>query len=231
MLERTPLSSPVLGRRKFILGSAFLVSAGAAAAMVPRRKIDLLGDKKLEKIVPDRIGPWSFYSKSGLVVPPSDELSEWLYSQLLTRVYVASDQLPIMLLIAQSASQSGVLQVHRPEVCYPAGGYTLSPPMRQEISLGDRSLQTVGFTATGDSRTEQLLYWTRIGSDVPTSWAEQRWSVARANLSGEVPDAVLVRVSTVSTERQEALDVLQRFARSLIDSVPASLRPFFTGTA
>jgi EpsI family protein len=199
--------------------------------MIPRNNLDFLGTRKLEDIIPNRIGQWSFYSKSGLVVPPSDELSEWLYSQMLTRVYVAPNQLPIMLLIAQSGSQTGVLQVHRPEVCYPTGGYHLSPPARRQIATTAGDLNTVAFTATADSRIEQLLYWTRIGRDQPSSWAEQRWSVAKANFRGELPDAALVRVSTISPDRDQALSTLEAFARTLVDTLPKTLRPFLTGYA
>jgi EpsI family protein len=218
-----------LTRRKLILGSALLASAGAAAAMVPRRAIDLLGDRKLEAIIPQKIGPWSFYSKSGLVVPPSDELSDALYAQLLTRVYVAAEQLPIMLLIAQGNSQTGVLQVHRPEVCYPTGGYELSAPSNLDVDTSPGKLSTIAFTATADARIEQLIYWTRVGRDLPRSWSEQRWAVAKANLQGELPDAVLVRISTVSPDETQAFGVLETFARDLIRAVPASARQFLTG--
>jgi EpsI family protein len=230
MSEHDNLRRAGLTRRKFVIGSAFLASAGAAAAMVPRQNIDLLGKRKLEDIIPKQVGPWSFYSKSGLVVPPSDELSELLYSQLLTRVYAAPDRLPIMLLIAQSGSQTGVLQVHRPEVCYPAGGYELSPPVRHRLETPSGGLDAVAFTATADARTEQLLYWTRIGRDVPGSWAEQRWSVAKANLRGELPDAVLVRISTVYPDKARSLEVLEQFAGGLVRALPPSLRPFLTGS-
>jgi EpsI family protein len=229
MIEHRPVANANLTRRKVIMGSALLASAGAAAAMVPRRAVDLLGDRKLEAIIPQKIGPWSFYSKSGLVVPPSDELSDALYAQLLTRVYVAAEQLPIMLLIAQSGFQTGVLQVHRPEVCYPTGGYELSAPSSLDVDTSRGKLSTVAFTATADARTEQLIYWTRVGRDLPSSWSEQRWSVAKANLRGELPDAVLVRISTVSPDEDQAFSVLETFARDLIGAVPASARQFLTG--
>jgi EpsI family protein len=231
MRDSADYANAILNRRKFILGTALLASAGVAAAMIPRKNVDFLGERKLEDIIPQRIGEWSFYSKSGLVVPPSDELSDALYSQLLTRVYVAPDQLPIMLLIAQSGSQTGVLQVHRPEVCYPTGGYKLSPPARLQIPTTAGSVSSVAFTATADTRIEQLLYWTRIGRDLPSSWAEQRWSVAQANFRGELPDAVLVRVSTISPDRDHAMVALEAFARTLVNTLPPPLRPFLTGVA
>ncbi len=214
-----------LNRRQAVLGAAFLATAGVAAARVPRNRIDLLGDRKLDTLIPNAIGPWTFYSKSGLVVPPADQLKDALYSQLLTRVYLAEGALPIMLLIAQSGGQTGVLQVHRPEYCYPAGGFALSNKMVSPLPLpGGTMLQAVSMTAKADDRTEQLLYWTRVGRDMPLTWVQQRWSVARANLRGDIPDAVMVRVSTLTADREAGMAAMTQFVRAMFAAVPQPVR-------
>lgn len=217
-------ANALLDRRRAIMGGAFLLTAGLAAARVPGHKIDLLGKRKVETLIPEAIGRWRFYSKSGLVVPPADQLSDALYSQLLTRVYLAEDALPIMLLVAQSSGQTGILQVHRPEYCYPAGGFKLSGKTTLPVRLPGSVLETTALSAHADDRIEQLLYWTRVGNDMPLTWAQQRWSVARANLRGDVPDAVMVRVSTLTPDRDAGLAALTEFTRSLFASVPAEVR-------
>lgn len=217
---------PALSRRQAILGGAFLLTAGTAVARVPRHNIDLLGDRQIDKLIPQKIGEWAFYSKSGLVVPPADQLKDALYSQLMTRVYVAADALPIMLLIAQSGGQTGVLQVHRPEYCYPASGFTLMERTVLPIGLPGSRLEATAITAKADDRTEQLLYWTRVGEDMPLTWARQRWSVARANLKGDVPDAVLVRVSALTADRAAGLTALTRFVQAMFAAVPPDVRRF-----
>ena len=170
-------------------------------------------------------------SKSGLVVPPADQLRDQIYAQLLTRVYTAAAHPAIMLLVAQSPGQDGVLQIHRPEVCYPAGGYRLTNFRRHEIVLGpDRALPTRVFTAIGPDRTEQLLYWTRIGVDLPTTWLEQRAAVAKANLRGDIPDAVLTRISTVSND-PATLTSLDLFAKELVAASSPTIRSVLTGQA
>lgn len=211
-------------RRKALIGGACLLTAGVAAARVPDRPIDLVGKRKIDALIPEQIGQWRYYSKSGLIVPPADQMRDELYSQLLTRVYLAENALPIMFLVAQSAGQTGILQVHRPEFCYPAGGFALAGKAEHGIALPGSTLPTTSFTATSDDRIEQLLYWTRVGNDMPTTWAQQRWSVARANLRGEIPDAVMVRVSTVSANRDEAFAALDSFVQTLFASVPADVR-------
>jgi EpsI family protein len=222
---------PNLSRRNLLMGAGLLGTAAVAHAMVPRNRIDLLGKSKLEALVPERIGRWEFLSKMGLVVPPEDALADKLYAQMLTRVYVSQERLPMMLLIAQSPGQDGVLQVHRPEVCYPASGFTLSDSRVHNIPIGDgRTIPTRVFTASGADRVEQLIYWTRIGRDLPTSWAQQRLSVAEANLRGDVPDAVLVRISTVSAD-PAALGEVDEFARAMIAGMNPRSRPVLVGSA
>src|SRR5206468_319477 len=108
----------------------------------PTKHLDYLGNAKLEDIVPKSIGRWKFVAASGLIVPPEDQLSKAIYSQMLTRVYADGDNPPIMLLVAQSGSQTGVLQIHRPEFCYTAGGYQLTPAPPQKIAVGSTTLTT-----------------------------------------------------------------------------------------
>lgn len=218
-----------LDRRSVLIGGALLATAASAAALAPRTIMDGLGRRKLEEVIPTQVGPWRFHSKSGLVVPTSDQLSDQLYQQLLTRVYVAPDRSPVMLLIAYGASQTGVLQVHRPEICYPATGYVLSPSSIVPVPVPGDRIEAVGLTAQADTRTEQLIYWTRVGRDRPRTWGEQRLSVARANLRGELPDAVLVRVSTLSPDADAAFASLSGFVNLLTSAVAPSTRAFLVG--
>lgn len=220
-----------LARRHLLIGGGLLATAVLARTMVPRLSIDLLGEGKLEAMIPDQVGPWQFASKMGLVIPPQDQMVTATYAQLLTRVYTAEDRLPMMLLVAQSPGQDGVLQIHRPEFCYPASGYELTESRVHDIALAaDRNIPTRVFTATGPGRIEQLAYWTRIGRDLPTSWAQQRLAVAEANFRGEIPDAVMVRISTISPD-PGAIGQIDEFAKQLIAAVPAPARPVLIGVA
>ena len=208
-----------MDRRRFGLGLAFLAAAGIAAWRRPQFTLDYLGKRKLEDVIPARVGDWRFMTASGLVIPPDDQLSRALYSQLLTRVYFDGKNTPVMLLVAHSASQTGVLQIHRPEVCYPAGGYELSPVTPLEIGFSQRSLRTNSLSATNERGTEHIVYWTRVGRHMPLSWAEQRWAVAEDNLRKLIPDAVLVRFSVIHEDRAEAYAMIGQFIRSLLESL------------
>ena len=220
-------AQPVMDRRKLLLGLLFCSAAGVAVWRTPRKHIDYLGRQKLDDLVPKSIGSWKFVAASGLVIPPEDQLSRLLYSQLLTRVYSDGVNPPVMLLIAQSGSQTGVLQVHRPETCYTAGGYTITRLAPHRIPLGSAVLQANLLDATAEGSTEHVLYWTRVGDRVPASWREQKIAVAEQNLRGLVPDAILVRVSTITDDPGAASSTLDAFARALIDSIPPNRRSVF----
>ena len=126
------------------------------------------------------------------------------------------------LLIAQSAGQSGILQIHRPEFCYPAGGFELSPIVPVSLPVGQRTIQVNKLTATLPGRPEQIIYWTRVGRQMPMSWAEQRMAVAADNLRGYIPDAVLTRISTVDANREAAFIRLAAFAEAMLAGMKAN---------
>jgi EpsI family protein len=210
-----------------LLGMLFCSAAGLAALRLPRRHMDYLGKDKLEDLVPKTIGPWNFVAASGLVVPPQDQLRDSIYSQLLTRIYEDGHGPSIMLLIAQSGSQTGILQVHRPEFCYTASGYRILGIGPHPIHLGGNVLHATGMDATSGGPTEHVIYWTRVGNRIPTSWPQQKLAVAELNLEGIVPDAILIRVSTVTDDAEQARNAVDTFVKTFLASIPPSRRSVF----
>lgn len=213
-----------IDRRKLLVGGLLAASSAAVWARQPSERIDYLGNRKLDDLIPKQIGGWKFATTSGLVVPPEDALSDSLYSQLMTRVYDNGRDPPVMLLIAQSAGQTGLLQVHRPEFCYPAGGFQLSPIVQRPIPVAGRARLINQLTASAPGRTEQILYWTRVGDGMPISWRQQRLAVAIDNLKGKIPDAVLVRVSSVDLDWNSTFTRLGAFVEQLLSQLPVSGR-------
>jgi len=220
-------TAPTIDRRKLLLGLLFCSAAGVAAWRQPHKKLDYLGKEKLEDLVPKTIGRWEYVAASGLVVPPNDQLMSAVYSQLLTRVYTDGENPPIMLLAAQSNSQTGFLQIHRPEFCYTASGYVISAVTPHVIQVGSKLVPTGSLEASAGGPAEHVIYWTRVGDRMPTSWRAQKLAVAEQNLRGIVPDAILVRVSMVSPSADAAHKAIDEFIREMIASVPAHMRSVF----
>lgn len=217
-------------RRELLIGSLFAVAAGTTAARMPSQPLNYLGKNKLENVVPKTIGRWKFVSASGLVVPTDDQFSLTLYSQQLTRVYWDGAGTPIMLLIAAGNNQTGFLQVHRPEICYSAAGFQMGIIQPQSVPIGDgRQIIANKLEATRGGQSEWLLYWTRVGTEIPASWGGQRLAIAKDNLRGVIPDAMLIRMSTILPDGDAAERVLAQFAQAMIASIAPPLRRALVG--
>ena len=111
-------TQPTTDRRKFLLGGLFASAAGVAVWRKPRHPPRLSWRQTSSMIsFPNRSVTGTMSLRAVLSCRPKISLLHALYSQLLTRVY-SDENPPVMLLIAQSGSQTGFLQVHRPETCY-----------------------------------------------------------------------------------------------------------------
>jgi EpsI family protein len=218
-------SRPVrFSRRDFVVGAALAGASAVGYAAQPQVVNPRIANKKFESWIPGTVGAWSVEGTSGVVLPPPDALSDRLYDNLVTRVYRGPDSEAVMMLIAYNFKQDGVLQLHRPEFCYPAGGYKLSSTVPVTLALGQgREIPASAFTAVSSTQTEQVLYFTRLGDSFPRTWADQRISVLRANLHGQIPDGAMMRVSLFGADQQAALGVLRGFLAAFFKETPAGL--------
>ena len=148
-LSRADAPAPATTRRQMLLGGAFLAAAAAGVAFQPRRVEMLLGNAKLDALVPPAFAGWRFEAASGLVLPPADQLRDKIYSQLVTRVYARGDGTRVMLVIAYSGAQDGTIQVHRPEVCYPASGFRLTTIAPHTTALAERARPAIALHRRG----------------------------------------------------------------------------------
>ncbi len=230
MAEPTkPSANLNLSRRNMLLGVVLGGASAIAFARQPAIANPKVSKKQFEAWVPTSFGAWDTVSKSGVVLPPPDALSDRLYDNLVTRVFVAPDLPPVMLLLAYNNAQDGVLQVHRPEFCYPVGGFELSPTRDILIEASGRSVPANFFTASAPNRLEQVAYFTRLGSAYPRRWSEQRLAVMRANLAGEIPDGMMMRVSALGVEPREAQGLLAGFAREFIENSNPKMQRLLLG--
>lgn len=227
--ETTPQPA-ALDRRKVMIGLGLVAVSGVAQARLPQPVAPRIKQDTFVDLIPDTIGDYRFNTESGLVLPPSDALSARLYDNLVTRTYSRPDGAIVMMLIAYNNKQDGVLQIHRPEICYPAGGFKLTTVEPIDVPIKpDASLPSQIFGAASEVRDEVVLYWTRVGNSFPRRWIEQRWAVAEPNLRGIVPDGVLVRVSTIGQEIRETEPMLEGFVRDLYRASNPRMRGLLFG--
>lgn len=221
----------MIDRRDLLMGGAMLVAASGAFALTPRERIEYLGKRKLDMLVPKRVGTWVDKPSTSFVLPRDpDSLSAKLYSEIVTRLYIAPDKIPVMMVIAYGNLQSDLLQLHRPEVCYTSVGFQISSsaaallPLAAGVGLPVREL-----TAVADTRIEPICYWTRIGDALPTSGNQQRVMKLEQELRGIVPDGILVRMSTVGESNAASFAALRAFGAELVEAIAPANRPIFIG--
>jgi EpsI family protein len=226
-----PAAPPERGltRRDLLIAGALGSAAVVPALISPgAQAVDLEGAMSLERLVPERVESWRHLPSPGILIPKGEGGDE-SYDDVLTRYYVSESASPVMLLIGFGGIQSGNAQLHRPEVCYPAAGFHLDHWEDIALALSGRSVSARAVTAAAPGRIEQILYWTRIGSDFPTSSLAQRWSILRHSIRGSLPDGTLVRISTIDPNRARAVRSLRTFAASLVGSGSPRLRELLIG--
>jgi EpsI family protein len=224
----------MIGRRELLFTAACASAAGVAYALEPKRRLSLLkSGEKIDDIVPVRFGDWSSEHSDGLVQPKAEGLAATLYSEMVGRVYrdeVTGEQ--IMMLIAYGDTQSDLLQLHRPEVCYPALGLELQSVQPGEMKLAGGALLPVRrIVAKGSGRYENVVYWTRMGEYLPKSAGDQRKIRFKTATEGYIPDGVLVRFSVLGEDAKAAFALMDRFVPELLAATPAVQRNALIGTA
>lgn len=221
-------------RREFLVGGLGVGAFGLSEYLRPRQSIRLFSGITLDQAIPQTFGRWREHPGGAVIAPVTpNSLADRLYSATLTRIYYPIDESgpPVMLLIAYGGVQSDLLQLHRPESCYPAVGLGIAQREMGEVELaGGGRIPSVFLTAYGQDRLEDIVYWTRLGEALPRTAAEQRSDRLRAAMRGTVGDGMLVRASTVRYEDAPAWPYLARFLSELMQNVPGRARAGFVGT-
>lgn len=221
----------MIDRRDLLLGGGMLLAAGGAAALTPRHHVELLHGRKLDSIIPQSFGTWTTTPSSAFVLPKTPgSLADRLYSDTVSRLYVAPNQLPVMMVLAYGNLQSDLLQLHRPETCYAAVGFQISNSTRTDLRVAANvAIPLRELTASTDNRVEPIAYWTRIGDFLPTDKHEQRTMRLREQLAGIIPDGILVRLSTVAEPTPATFAALTAFGRALVLGVKPADRGILIG--
>jgi EpsI family protein len=190
-----------MDRRNFVIGAACTGALALAEGLRPRRHVSLLQGSGLDPQIPTSFGRWRVELGNDVIAPKvPGTLEDKLYGEIVTHSYHdALEHLPgMMLLIAYGQSQSDLLQLHRPESCYPAVGFSVSQRNSVSIPLpGAAALPSVAMTAVQGERVEDIVYWARLGEYMPQTAGEQRTDRLKTAVEGYIPDGALVRASAV----------------------------------
>lgn len=209
-----------------------VLAAGLASALRPT--ISLADERppiSLKTMVPSAFGDWrELPNMSAAIVDPTQKaLLDQIYSETLTRTYVNRDGYRIMLSIAYGKNQSDALQLHKPEVCYPAQGFALLTKEASTLELSGLPIATTRLQTSMGQRFEPITYWTVVGDRITTSGVNKKLTEMRYALSGRIPDGMLVRVSSIDTTVDRAYAIQGQFARQMVQAIGPEVRKRFAG--
>lgn len=219
-------------RRDLVFGALGVAALGTAEALRPRKKLQLLQGGTIDKALPVRFGAWSSETSSDYIGPElSGSLTRALYSEIVPRTFFNDDTgAAVAVLAAYGDTQSDLLQLHRPEFCYPAVGFNLRLSRPEKVPLGRGlvlpSRKVVAYT---QERTENIIYWTRMGEDLPQSAGEQRTTRIAQSIQGYVPDGILMRLS-VGGDSDASFATLAEFIPAMLKATPMYGRKALVGT-
>jgi len=180
----------------------------------------------LQAVVPLSFAGWRELPTAGaqVVNPQTQQLLDKLYSQLLTRNYVNAEGYVIMLSLAYGDDQRGALQAHKPEVCYPAQGFKLHSNVAADVTTDFGAISARRLSTSMGQRQEPVTYWFTTGDRTIRSSLEKRWVELRLALTGQVPDGLLFRVSSIDPDTGRAFLMQERFVNDLLQATAPSNR-------
>ena len=208
-----------------------LASVGGIAARPSAKAADRGAKISLETMVPKAFGDWNEVTDRGatIVNPETKATLDAIYSQLLTRIYVNKDGYRIMLSMAYGDDQRGGLQAHRPEVCYPAQGFQVRSLVDGTLATAYGAIDVRRLDTNLRTRNEPVTYWLTVGDQIIRNQFDKRIAQIRLGLTGQIPDGLLFRISSIDNDSARAFAIQQQFAAQMMSAVPAETRRQLTG--
>jgi EpsI family protein len=212
--------------RKFlasaILGVTMAATSALTGALTPKHKIATVQPQfSLEQMIPKRFGKWTVDDTVVPLTPDETqkELIAELYDQTLARTYVNDLGQRVMLSIAYGGDQSKQLQLHLPEVCYVAQGFEMVKDRSGELDTHYGQIPVKRLVMRENARNEPITYWVTIGDKAVLSGLGQKYQRFVYGLTGKIPDGMLVRVSTIQPNENNAYQVQERFVNQMLDAM------------
>lgn len=226
------LPTPTLRLSAAIAATMVLAAAGALALTpVPQHQAQA---PVLADTIPATFGAWQLQARQdqqASVTDGTEAAGDQIYDQVVMRSYLntATGQ-TVMLALAWGREQRQDVKVHRPEVCYPAQGFTmLRAPVDGTLQLaaGATPITVRSLLTQQGSQVETVRYWIRVGQRYGGDGLGTRLYLLREGLEGRVPDGILVRASQrlpTNADPKQSYAVLDQFLRDLTASVPLATR-------
>ena len=218
--------------RNFTLLALMLVTSGLTLALHPTHEISEQGPAiDLEVMIPRTFDKWrEEQSRSVQIVDPQQkEMIDRIYTQTLSRTYVNADGYRIMLSMAYGDDQRDGMQMHYPEVCYPAQGFVLEDRQNGILTTTSGSISVTRILTSLGRRIEPVTYWTTVGDQVFQGSIQKKLTEMRYGLDGKIPDGMLIRISSIDDNTSNAYERQSQFANQMLEALAPESRKRLNG--
>lgn len=210
-----------------------LITALAASIFKPTDRLASHKPKiQLDQQIPTSFGEWVL-DTSQLPVLPNPQVQaklDVLYSSTLARTYRNQSGQRIMLSIAYGSDQgSEATSVHRPEFCYSAQGFKVNNLGEAVATIGTRHLRVQRLLGVLGQRREPITYWITLDETATLPGFSRKIEQLRYGLSGQIPDGLLFRISSIGTNDSEGFKLQEKFLNDLIVSMEPSILSRYFG--
>jgi len=216
----------------FFFAVSMFVAAFLANFLKPTHKIADQKEKvNLEVMIPTKFADWEL-DKTLIPLqlnPEAQATLKKIYAQTLSRTYINASGQRIMLSIAYGSDQSDSMQVHRPEVCYQAQGFQILKQKPGKLDLGSSVLPVKYVLAVQGSRIEPITYWVTIDDKITEPGFQQKLKQLQYGITGKIPDGMLVRVSSITSDEVGAYKLQAQFAKQMMAAMQPKFRARVSG--
>lgn len=184
-----------------------------------------------EHLIPKKFSKWQLDEDGEdlLVDPEVKQTLESVYSQTVSRTYINDNGQRVMLSIAYGGDQEEVMQVHKPEVCYTAQGFSVTQKGTTAIKTDKGTVSANLLLAKQAERIESVTYWITIGKSIALNGLQWRWERIKYGLTGELPDGLLFRVSSLGLNTRMQYELHKLFIRDLMSGLSMIEAQHLTG--
>lgn len=219
-------------RRTILLAGLMVAASLSAKILTPTELLaKTRSGENLKQLVPSEFDGWKEDKAIvPLTVDPSVEAQlANVYSETLSRTYVNTQGQRVMLSLAYGNDQRGEGRAHYPEICYPAQGFQIKEKQSAMASIGETHIPVIRLVATHGERVEPITYWVIVGDELVTSALEHKAAIFRYGLNGQIPDGLLVRISSISGSPERAFELQDQFATAMIGALQQQQRSRLLG--
>lgn len=220
------MKSPVSA---WAVGIAMVAVAVASNVFVPTAQPDL--SFNLDRAIPEAFGDWTIDTSVVPIAPSPDVQAslDKIYDQILSRTYRNSNGSRMMLVVAYGGDQSDSLKAHRQEVCYQAQGFSVKDVRGDQLRIAGQDVPLVRLHATKGRRSEPVTYWFTMADEVAIGRAERLAKQIGHGLQGRIPDGLLLRVSSLSSDPAASYAEQDEFLNVMLKSVAPATRQRLAG--